>query len=143
MKYLIIKLLICICVSFVQAQQESQFLGKWKTIDDETKQAKSIIEIYKKDQALFAKVIELLPAATIKTCNRCPGEKNGKSLIGMDIMWNMTPDNNDYSNGQIMDPKSGKIYSCTIALEGTEKLLVRGYIGISLFGRTQTWERVK
>ena len=137
------KLLLTFALSLFSVLSFAQIEGKWKTIDDETKQAKSIIEIYKKDQVLFAKVIELLPAATIKTCNRCPGEKNGKSLLGMDIMWNMTPDNNDYSNGQIMDPKSGKIYSCTITLEGTEKLLVRGYIGISLFGRTQTWERVK
>ena len=123
--------------------QNSAILGVWKTIDDENHQDKSHVELYMKSGKLFAKVIQLLPAATTKVCNNCPGEKNGKSLIGMDIIWNMVSSGDIWEGGQILDPKNGKIYSCTLSLEGSNNLKVRGYLGISLFGRTQTWERVK
>lgn len=123
--------------------QDNRVLGKWKTVDDTDGRTKSIVELYMKDGKLFAKVVELLPAATTKVCVNCPGEKSGKSLIEMDIVWNMSPDGNQWSGGQIVDPKNGKVYSCQISLESEEKLKVRGFIGFSLLGRTQVWYRVK
>lgn len=118
-------------------------LGIWKNIDDVSGQAKSHIELYLKDGKLFGKVIELLPAATTTICNDCPGEKAGKSLIGMDIVWNMLPKAKGWESGQIVDPKNGKVYNCFMELETPDRLNVRGYVGISLFGRSQYWYRVK
>lgn len=122
--------------------QNNKVLGKWQTVD-ESGQAKSHVEMYMKDGKMFGRVVELLPAATTKVCINCPGDKNGKSLIGMDIIWNMGSVGEEWEGGQIVDPKNGKIYSCSISLEGSDKLKVRGYIGVSLLGRTQIWNRAK
>jgi len=135
-----------ISLFFLEAQlvgQNTGILGIWKTIDDATQQEKSHVELYMKSGKLYGRVINLLPNATTKVCISCPGEKNGKSLIGMDIIWNMSDHGSTWENGQILDPKTGKIYSCSMSLEGYDNLKVRGYLGISLFGRTQIWKRVK
>ena len=117
-------------------------LGRWINKDDKDGKKKSVIEIYYKNGFIYGKVVELLKDATTSVCNNCPGEKAGKSLIQMDILWNMKPDGNEWSGGQIVDPKTGKIYSCILSLEDPRHLKVRGYIGFSLIGRTQTWERL-
>jgi uncharacterized protein (DUF2147 family) len=62
--------------------------------------------------------------------------------MGLIVIKGLTKDGNDY-NGKILDPKHGKIYKCVVSLEEKDKLKVRGYVGISLFGRTQYWYRVK
>ncbi len=142
MKIYILNILIFILPLWISAQDD-KILGKWKTVDDTDGRTKSVVELYMKDGKLFAKVIELLAAATTTVCNNCPGNKAGNSLIQMDIVWNMIPEGNEWVDGQIVDPKNGKVYSCIIALESEDKLKVRGYIGFSLLGRTQFWYRVK
>ena len=91
----------------------------------------------------YGKVIKLLPAATTTVCNDCPGDKAGKSLIGMDILWDLRAYDDYWSYGRIVDPKDGDVYKCSVWLEGDDKLKVRGYIGISLIGRNQIWHRVQ
>ena len=61
----------------------------------------------------------------------------------MIIIKGLSKEDAEYTNGKILDPKNGKLYKCYITLETKDKLKVRGYIGISLFGRTQYWYRVK
>lgn len=118
--------------------------GIWKNIDDEDGKVKSHIEIYWEDGVLKAKVDKLLDNATLTVCNKCKGDKKGKPLVGMEIMWGLTPDgDNEWSGGKIMDPKKGKEYKCKIELENEDKLKVRGYVGIPTFGRTQYWYRLK
>jgi len=64
-----------------------------------------------------------------------------RPILGLPILANFAKDgDNKYTNGSIYDPKNGKTYSCNINYKGN-KLDIRGYIGISLFGRTTTWER--
>ncbi len=117
--------------------------GKWKTIDDETGEAKSIVEIYKQDGKIYGKVVEILnPAKKNATCDECPGEAKGKPILGIVIIKGLEKDGDEYNDGTIMDPKNGKVYKCYIELDGPNKLDVRGYIGFSLLGRTQTWSRV-
>ena len=118
-------------------------LGVWKNLDDTDGKEKSHIEIYEQNGKLRGKVIKLLPAATITRCDKCSGAYKGKSLVGLDILWDMEKSGGQWDNGQIIDPKNGKIYKCKISLDGNDKLDVRGYMGISVFGRTQTWYRVK
>ena len=128
---------------FVLIEIKSQsIIGIWETIDDITGKAKSNVEIYEKSGKIYGKVIKLLPGAAVTTCNNWPGEKNGKSLIGMDILWEFKPYKDYWSYGQVVDPKNGKIYSGNIWLEG-DNLKLRGYIGISLIGRSQIWHKVK
>jgi uncharacterized protein (DUF2147 family) len=127
---------------FVPAFGQSP-VGIWKNLDDTDGKEKSHIEIYEQNGKLRGKVIKLLPAATITRCDKCSGANKGKSLVGMDILWDMQKTGSEWDNGHILDPKNGKIYRCKISLDGTDKLQVRGYIGISVFGRTQTWYKVK
>ena len=118
-------------------------LGVWKTIDDKTGEPKSHVKIYKKGGKYFGKVVKLLPAATTTVCVDCPGDKNGKSLYDIDIVWDMKDYKDYWSYGRIVDPADGSVYKCNMSMDGKDKLKVRGYIGVSLLGRTQVWYRVE
>lgn len=122
----------------------AQVTGKWKTIDDETGQPKSIVEIYEQNGKIYGKVVEILnPAKKDSKCTKCSGADKDKPIDGLIIIKGLTKDGDEYSDGDILDPQKGKLYSCTIKLDGKDKLSVRGYVGISMFGRSQTWQRVK
>ncbi|MBR9922323.1 MAG: DUF2147 domain-containing protein [Bacteroidetes bacterium] len=118
-------------------------VGIWKTIDDETGEAKSHVEIYEKDGVYHGKIVKLLQVAADKTCDECPGDKKDKPLMGMEVVWDLEPYKDYWSYGRIMDPNNGKTYKCSIWLENADQLEVRGYLGISALGRTQTWYRIK
>jgi uncharacterized protein (DUF2147 family) len=119
-------------------------IGKWKTIDDETGQAKSIVEIYEKAGKIYGKVLEILePQHKNNLCQSCSGDDKNKPILGLIIIKGLTKDGEEYNSGKILDPKNGKTYKCSLALESKDKLKVRGYIGIAAFGRSQFWIRVK
>lgn len=126
----------------LSAIAQSTPVGVWKTIDDETGEAKSHVEIYQKDGKLYGKVIKLLKSPEDTTCDNCAGDKKDKPVIGMEIMWDLKPYDDYWSYGKILDPKSGSIYKCNLYLDKADKLTVRGYIGFSLLGRSQEWFRV-
>ncbi len=124
--------------------QSQTVIGKWKTIDEETKKPKSVIEIYEKSGKIYGKVIEIMDADKRKNlCTNCNGEDKNKPILGMVIIKGLTKDGDEYNSGKIIDPVNGKAYKCFITLDGKDKLNVRGYVGISLLGRTQSWTRVK
>ncbi len=119
-------------------------LGTWKTLDDETGKEKSIVEIYEQDGKIYGKIIELLEKENKgRKCINCSGTDKDKPIQGMVIIRGLSKDGDEYNGGKILDPKSGKIYKCSLSLESKDKLTVRGYIGISLLGRTQKWIRIK
>ena len=118
--------------------------GKWKTIDDETGKAKSIVEIYKEDGKIYGNIIEILdPKKKNTVCVECKGSDKGKRIEGLVILKGLEKDGEEYSGGTIVDPTNGKVYKSYIALEEDNLLKVRGYIGFSLIGRTQYWIRTK
>ncbi|MBN9312645.1 MAG: hypothetical protein BGO40_00090 [Chryseobacterium sp. 39-10] len=120
----------------------AQIEGKWKTIDDETGQAKSIVEITKKTNGkYYGKIAQLLIKPADPNCTACKDERKGKPILGMEIIRDLKKDGEEFTGGTITDPKTGKSYKCTITRDG-EKLNVRGYVGFSLIGRTQTWQKV-
>lgn len=119
-------------------------LGTWKTLDDETGKEKSIVEIYEQDGKIYGKIIELLEKENKgRKCINCSGTDKDKPILGLVIIRGLSKDGEEFNGGKILDPKSGKIYKCSISLESKDKLTVRGYIGISLLGRTQKWIRIK
>lgn len=127
-------------------------VGKWKTIDDATHQAKSIVEITDQDGQLEGKILELLnrtPDDIARdgehpVCARCTDARKGQPLVGMVIMTGVTQDGDTWDGGRILDPKNGKTYKVSLKVtNGGQNLEVHGYIGFSLLGRTQTWERVE
>ncbi len=120
--------------------------GLWKTIDDKTKMPRSLVRIVDNNGIYVGRIEELLNRLPDDDpqgiCRKCPGERKDKPLVGMTILWDLKQDGDVYSGGEILDPKNGKTYRCKIeVIEGGKKLNVRGYIGISLIGRTQTWLR--
>ncbi|MEX1827741.1 DUF2147 domain-containing protein [Luteibacter sp. CQ10] len=121
-------------------------VGKWKTIDDSTHEVKSIVEITDNGGVLEGKVLQVLKSehGPHPTCDKCEGERKGKPIEGMTIMWGLKKDGDEWSGGQILDPAKGKIYKVTLKLEdGGKKLDVHGYIGFSLIGRSQEWVRAE
>jgi uncharacterized protein (DUF2147 family) len=118
--------------------------GKWKTIDDETGKEKGIVEIYEKNGKVYGKIIDILDIEhKHNKCEKCKGDDKNKPILGLIILKGLVKDGEIYDGGNITDPKNGKSYHCKIELDGKDKLIVRGYIGIPLFGRSQTWIRLK
>ena len=118
-------------------------VGRWTTIDDSTNKPKSVIRIWEEDGKLLGKIESLIlepgedPAPK---CDKCEGERKDQPVIGMVILWGLTRDGKEWSGGKILDPDNGKTYRCLVEpVAGGAKLKVRGYIGISLLGRTQVW----
>ncbi|QAR31082.1 DUF2147 domain-containing protein [Ornithobacterium rhinotracheale] len=136
-----ILLLLFISISgFIFAQSP---VGTWKTIDDNTGKARSFVKIYEKNGALFGKIVKITnPALQNKKCEKCKGNKKNAPLLGFEVITGLRKNGNIWEDGKITDPDSGKEYSCKIELEGNNKLKVRGFLGFSLLGRTQIWERV-
>jgi uncharacterized protein (DUF2147 family) len=132
---------IFLTIGGLQAQVSP--VGIWETVDDNTGESKSHVEIYEKGGKLHGKIVQLLISAPDKTCDACPGEKKDQPLVGMEILWDLEPYKDYYSYGKIMDPENGKTYKCNVWAEGENQLKLRGYIGVSALGRTQTWNRVK
>lgn len=120
-------------------------VGTWTTVDDKTGKPKSVVEIYEAaDGSLAGRVSEVLSSdrGPDPVCDKCTGERKGKPVEGMVIMWGVKKDGSSWEGGKILDPASGKIYSVKVEpIDGGSKLDVRGFMGFSLLGRTQTWVR--
>ncbi|HMB94299.1 MAG TPA: DUF2147 domain-containing protein [Rhodothermales bacterium] len=132
-------LVLCFLLAAPALAQETP-VGAWKTIDDETGNERSIVEIYEEGGKLFARVTEFFPAEdepAEPVCENCKGDRKDQPVLGMVIMWDMEQDDDEWSGGRILDPKNGKTYRCKIWIEDNGNLRVRGYLGP--FYRTQTW----
>jgi uncharacterized protein (DUF2147 family) len=141
-KSIVFSLVVFFAVVF-NAQSQTVF-GKWKTIDDETGQAKSIVEVYEKSGKVYGKIVEILnPEKRKNLCSKCTGEDKNAPILGLIIIKGLVKDGDEYNGGKILDPVKGEEYKCLIALDSKDKLKVRGFVGVSLFGRTQYWYRVK
>ena len=118
--------------------------GVWVTQDDETGVKKSEVTIYWENDKLYGKITKLLlPEDQGKKCVECKGEDRGKPIEGMIIVRDLVYVDDNFEDGTIMDPKSGKVYDCYIVMEDDNTLRVRGFLGFSILGRTQIWERKK
>lgn len=120
-------------------------VGTWKTIDDKTGKEKSYVRIYEtKTGKLQGEVVKILtPGKEDAKCTECDGDNKNKPIKGLVILWGLEKDGKEWSGGHILDPNSGKQYKASMKMSGSDKLEVRGYLGVSLLGRTQTWERVE
>ena len=131
---------IAFLLLFTLTCNSQSIFGEWKTIDDETGNTKSIVEIYEQDGKAYAKVKALLEKGKKdKLCENCKGLNKNKPIKGMVIINGLTKDGNEWNGAKILDPKTGKEYKCYITLESDIKLKVRGYLGFALIGRTQYW----
>lgn len=139
-------ILSTIAIVFSLQISAQDIFGKWKTIDDETGKAKSVVEIYEQNGKAYGKIIQLFRAPDEDqdpNCKECNDDRKGQKIKGMQIIRNLERDDNEWEDGTILDPKNGKIYDCKIWVDENDanKLQVRGYV--AFFYRTQTWERIK
>ncbi|MFY0606690.1 MAG: DUF2147 domain-containing protein [Cyclobacteriaceae bacterium] len=117
-------------------------LGKWKTIDDQTGKARSIVEIVERDGKVYGSIVQLFRSPEEDPdpiCELCPGDRKDQKVIGMEIIREMVREKSsgEYEDGEILDPESGDVYDCKIWLDESGNLKVRGYI--MFLYRTQTW----
>ncbi|MGX7003654.1 DUF2147 domain-containing protein [Caballeronia sp. KNU42] len=119
--------------------------GLWQTIDDKTGQPKALVQIVQdSDGTLTGKILTGLGSNDDpnRRCTACTDSRKDQLMKGMTIIDGMKADGDTWDGGQILDPENGKLYKCKMHLDdGGQKLVVRGYIGVSLLGRSQTWIR--
>lgn len=126
------------------AQQASP-VGVWKTIDDHTGKPRSLVRITENHGEFTGKIEKLFRTPDQDQhpkCIKCEGALKDQPVIGLTIITGMTGSGNEYSGGRILDPENGKTYKSKMTLiDGGKKLEVRGYIGMPIIGRSQTWIR--
>jgi uncharacterized protein (DUF2147 family) len=120
-------------------------VGLWRTVDDKTNKPRGIIRIYEENGAFFGRIESSFnPEELTARCEKCTGDRKNAPIIGLVVLRGVTRRGSEYVGGEILDPETGWTYRCRFTLSGEgEKLFVRGYLGVSLLGRTQTWTRVE
>lgn len=125
-------------------EEAQTIFGKWNSIDAETGKPEAIIEVFKENNKAYAKIIDILnPEDKDTVCVNCKGKNKNKPILGLTILDGLIEDGDEWSGGIIIDPKNGNNYKCYLKLIDASNLKIRGYIGISLFGRTEYWKRIK
>ena len=143
--------LSCLVLAFLfvaqaQAQPLSPALqaavGHWQVFDDEGKPGGQV-ETYLRDGRLFGKVTQSRPERPPdEPCTQCSGDLKDKPVLGMVIIRDFHPEGDLWVGGTVLDPKNGKIYKGKIWPVGKDRLRMRGFVGIPLLGRSQTWVRL-
>ncbi|GBR51922.1 hypothetical protein AA106555_0732 [Neokomagataea thailandica NBRC 106555] len=124
------------------AADDNSPVGYWESFDDRTHTPKAIIQIFTNpDSSLSGKIVKKLVETGGDTCGHCTGALHNAPFKGLVILSGMKPVDNAWEGGSIMDPASGKVYHCRMKV-ARDQLEVRGFIGVSLFGRSQIWKRV-
>ena len=118
-------------------------LGNWYSLDTDSNEKESIIEVYQENNKIYAKIVSLLKKDDKgKICDKCTGNDKDKPIEGLVILKGLSKDDDEWSGGKILDPKNGSYYKCYMTLVEKDKLKIRGYIGFSLIGRTEYWYRI-
>jgi uncharacterized protein (DUF2147 family) len=124
-------------------------IGLWKSIDEQTEEATAVVRIAERDGVLVGEIVEILDAKAKPdaVCVPCTDDRRDAPILGLAIIRDVKPNarpEGPWDGGEILDPNNGKVYKLRLSLaERGERLLVRGYIGRPMFGRTQVWHRVE
>ena len=120
--------------------------SQWQTVDEKTGEKKAIVQISESNGQVSGKIIKVMnPADAKEKCTKCTGSLKDKPIEGLNFLYGMKADGtNEWSGGKLVDPESGKVYSGKITLsDNGQSLKLRGYVGSPVFGRSQTWKRIK
>ncbi len=145
MKTVLCASLIALAVATPVVAQEPSPVGLWKNIDDVTGKPKALIRITENKGEMRGQIEKLFLASGENPnprCDKCQGANKDQPVLGMVFMSGLRKKGDEYSGGEILDPDSGKVYRSKLVLvDGGKKINVRGYIGVPMFGRSQTWIR--
>jgi uncharacterized protein (DUF2147 family) len=133
-------ILIVLCFLWLPSLGQS-VIGKWKTIDDNTGEPRSIVDVFERGGKVYGKITKLFRKPgedPDPVCDDCETDdpRHMKKIIGMEIIDGLVKEEDEYGSGKILDPENGKVYRCKIWVED-KQLKVRGYLGP--FFRTQSW----
>ncbi len=134
-------LFLSLFVLFGVGIRAQDIVGTWKTMDDGDGKERSIVEIYKQGDAYFGKITKIFYRPGEKegsVCELCTDDRKNQKTLGMVILRNLKRKGDEFKDGNILDPKNGKVYDCKLWVENGA-LKVRGYI--AFLYRTQTWYR--
>ena len=141
MQKLYITLILLIITNSINSQS---IFGKWYSTNDETGEIDSVIEVYKKQEKAIGKIIEIKNSERKNAvCDLCKDKNKNKPILGLNILNGLEKDGEEWSGGTILDPRNGNVYKCFIQLVQQDKLKIRGYLGLSIFGKTAYWQRAK
>lgn len=119
--------------------------GLWRTLDDSTGEARSIVSIDDRDGVLTGRIVELIdPPELNPVCEQCPGDKRDAPVEGLEILWGFESSRRagEWIGGELLDPENGRVYRGRLRVQDEgDRLEVRGFIGSPMFGRSQIWER--
>ncbi len=117
--------------------------GLWAPTDGDGRQL-GLIRIFEQNGAFYGRIEPSSPADDFSArCTRCAGDRKDQPIIGLVIMRHLRLKDGEYVGGDILDPTTGGVYRCKFHLtDGGLKLLMRGYLGVSFLGHTQTWVRI-
>jgi uncharacterized protein (DUF2147 family) len=121
--------------------------GLWRIIDDRTGKARGLVRIREVNGEYEGKIEKIFPKPgddPTPRCEKCDGVRYNQPVLGLTFIWGLKKQGDEYQDGEILDPETGKTYRAKIRLiDGGRKLEVRGFIGVSVFGRSQTWLRAE
>ena len=118
--------------------------GQWHTFGDGGAQPRAVIRITEANGVFTGRIVRsLVPGEDPdKLCTKCSGERHGQRLMGMAFLTGMKRVDGEFGGGEILDPDTGGVYRSNMRLsDNGRRLMVRGYVGIPLFGRSQEWVR--
>ena len=120
-------------------------VGVWRTMDDKTGKPRGTVRLYLEDGEVFGKIESSVdPNNAADLCGLCPGDRKNKPIIGLVILRRMKKASGEWTGGDILDPDTGQLYRCKFKItENGLRMVLRGYVGISLLGRSQVWTRVQ
>ena len=136
------KFLILLIALGVIAQAQDP-TGLWRTIDDKTGKERGTVRLYLEAGEVFGRIESTVdPKEAASVCGLCPGDRKNKAIIGLPILRHMKKTGSDWTGGDILDPDTGSVYRCKFKITGDgNKMTLRGYLGVSLLGRSQVWMR--
>jgi uncharacterized protein (DUF2147 family) len=133
----------------VCAAQDNSPAGLWTTIDDNSGKPRALVRIVEENGVLEGAILKIYPAPGEEVnprCTACSDARRDEPIVGMTFLSGLrqSPGEVVWTGGTILDPKTGQVYRSQATLsEDGKTLKVRGYIGVALFGRTQTWVRAE
>jgi uncharacterized protein (DUF2147 family) len=120
--------------------------GLWEQVDENSGKPESWFKIIERNSVFEGAVVKIFfkPGEDENwVCSKCEGAEKGAPVLGLTLIKGMQRNGTSYENGTIMDPRDGSVYRALMQLSPDgRKLEVRGYLGISLFGRSQVWNRL-
>jgi uncharacterized protein (DUF2147 family) len=130
----------------VSARAEPSAVGLWEQVDEKTGRAESWFKINDRGGVYEGQIVKIFfkPGEDENwVCDKCEGADRGKPVLGLTLVKGMRRNGATYEGGTIMDPRDGTVYRARMELSPDgQQLEVRGYVGIALFGRSQTWRRL-